>query len=79
MEFRKKLIRKELYQSDILNIKTGYYKTENILPITPKPTEENSKKEEFILINDLLGQYYNKSFIDEEIYPLKRLNSEIYR
>ena len=77
MEFRKKLIRKELYQSDILNIKTGYYKTENILPITPKPTEENSKKEEFILINDLLGQYYNKSFIDEEIYPLKRLNSEI--
>ena len=77
MEFRKKLIRRELYQSDILNIKTGYYKTENISPITPKPTEVISKKKQFILVNDLLGTFYNRSFLDKKIYPLKRQNSEV--
>ena len=77
MEFRKKLIRRELYQSDILNIKTGYYKTENISPITPKPTEIISKKKQFILVNDLLGTFYNRSFLDKKIYPLKRQNSEV--
>ena len=77
MEFRKKLIRRELYQSDILNIKTGYYKTENISPITPKPTEIISKKKQFILVNDLLETFYNRSFLDKKIYPLKRQNSEV--
>ena len=77
MEFRKKLIRRELYQSDILNIKTGYYKTENISPITPKPTEVISKKKQFILVNDLLETFYNRSFLDKKIYPLKRQNSEV--
>ena len=77
MEFRKKLIRRELYQSDILNIKTGYYKTENISPITPKPTEVISKKKQFILVNDLLETFYKRSFLDKKIYPLKRQNSEV--
>ena len=48
MEFRKELILKNFYKSDIFNIKTGYYKTENILPITPKPTETRKGIKEFI-------------------------------
>ena len=48
MEYRKELLRRQLYQSDIFNINTGYYKKEKILPITPKPTEINNKVKEFI-------------------------------
>ena len=89
MEFRKKLIRKELYQSDILNIKTGYYKTEKILPVTPKPTENNREIKEFVpnyrniyaqlrLNNDLIGQRLNKTHIQNNFtFSLKRHNSEV--
>jgi len=90
MEFRKELVRRQLYQSDIFNIKTGYYKTENILPITPKPTEKNKKIREFIprykniyehlrLNNDLLGQRLNKSYSQNNFtFTLKRQNSEVH-
>ena len=90
MEFRKELIARQLYQSDIFNIKTGYYKTEKILPITPKPTETNKKVKEFIpyykniyahlrLNNDLLDQRLNKSYSQNNfIFTLKRQNSEIH-
>ena len=54
MEFRKEksekskeLIRQTL-KSDIFNISTGYYKTEKILPVSPKPNEPRQKKIEFI-------------------------------
>jgi len=54
MEFRKEksekskeLIREHL-KSNIFNIDTGYYKTEKILPITPKPNEIRQKLREFI-------------------------------
>ena len=46
-EKSKKLIAKQ-FKSDILNTSTGYYKTENIFPITPKPNELRSKIKEFI-------------------------------
>ena len=90
MEFRKELVRRQLYQSDIFNIKTGYYKTENILPITPKPTETNKKIREFIprykniyahlrLNNDLLCQRLNKSYSQNNFtFTLKRQNSEVH-
>ena len=72
MEFRKEknektkeLIRKHC-ASDIFNISSGYYKTENIFPISSKPNEKRQKKIEFIpkykelkhyerLFNDLLS------------------------
>ena len=41
-EKSKKLIAKQ-FKSDILNRSTGYYKTENILPITSKPNEKKNK------------------------------------
>ena len=54
MEFRKeksdkskKLIREQL-KSDIFNIKTGYYKTEKIFPVSPKPNESRENINEFI-------------------------------
>ena len=81
MDYRKKLIIRELYQSDILNIKTGYYKTERIFPITPKPTETsikylilNNKKNisKLTLSNDLLNNSYNKTV------RIKRQNSEVH-
>ena len=89
MKYRKELLHKQYHQSDILNIKTGYYKTENIYPITPKPTESNKKIKEFIphykeikprlrLYNDLLGHFHNKTFIINDLkLPLKRQYSEI--
>ena len=49
MEFRKEksLKSKELIKahskSNIFNIDTGYYKTEKIYPISPKPTEMGRK------------------------------------
>ena len=48
-EKSKKLIAKQ-FKSDILNISTGYYKKENIFPITPKPNElgQKFKVKEFI-------------------------------
>ena len=45
-EKSKKLIAKQ-FKSDILNISTGYYKKENIFPITPKPNESKQKVKEF--------------------------------
>ena len=46
-EKSKKLIAKQ-FKSDILNASTGYYKKENIFPITPKPNESREKVKEFI-------------------------------
>ena len=89
MEFRKELMRRQLYQSDIFNIKTGYYKNEKILPITPKPTETVGEIKEFIpkyrniyanlrLNNDILGKRLNKSYTQNNlIFSLKRNNSEV--
>ena len=95
MEFRKEksekskeFIRKQ-FQSDILNIKTGYYKKEKILPITPKPNESRDKIKEFIpkykeirpnirLFNDLLSQRQKHDLSFNELRPnLTRQNSEI--
>lgn len=88
MEYRKNLLRRQLYQSDILNIKTGYYKIENIPTITPKPTESNKIVKEFIpnykqhknnirIYRDSLANIDNKSFISNDFSFLKRQNSEI--
>ena len=69
MEFRKekseksKSLIKKQFQSDIFNIKTGYYKTENILPVTQKPNEPRGKNTEFIpKYNEL--KYYEQNFIN---------------
>lgn len=54
MEFRKekseksKKIIQEHFISDIFNIKTGYYKSEKILPVSSKPNEPRQSKKEFI-------------------------------
>ena len=89
MELRKELMKRQLYQSDIFNIKTGYYKTEKILPVTPKPTENNREIKEFVpnyrniyaqlrLNNDLIGQRLNKTHIQNNFtFSLKRHNSEV--
>ena len=89
MEFRKKMIKKQLYQSDIFNIKTEYYKTENISPITPKPTEVNKTIKKFIpnsrkirrsktIKLDLLDNFSNKRIrLNHLSFPLKRQYSEI--
>ena len=89
MEFRKELILKNFYKSDIFNIKTGYYKTENILPITPKPTETRKGIKEFIpnykkvipklrLYNDLAGHVHKRNYSLNNIsLHLKRQNSDI--
>ena len=53
MEFRKEKSEKSKewirnqFKSDIFNIDTGYYKTENILPVTSKPNQRQ-KKVDFI-------------------------------
>ena len=89
MEFRKEMIKKQLYQSDIFNIKTQYYKTENILPITPKPTELNKIIKEFnpnfrkirsskTIKIDLPDNFTKKRFrLNHLSFPIKRQNSEI--
>ena len=46
-EKSKKLIAMQ-FKSDILNTSTGYYKKENIFPITPKPNELKQKIKEFV-------------------------------
>ena len=95
MEFRKEksekskeLIRKHS-QSDIFNINTGYYKTEKILPITPKPNESRDKLKEFIpkykeikpnirLFNDLLSHQQKHEYQIKGVPPsLTRQNSEV--
>ena len=95
MEFRKEktekskeLIRKQ-FQSDILNISSGYYKTEKILPVTPKPNECRDKMKEFIpkykeikpsvrLFNDLLSHNQKFNISVSDIKPnLTRQNSEV--
>ncbi len=95
MEFRKEktekskeLIRKH-FQSDILNISSGYYKTEKILPVTPKPNERRDKMKEFIpkykemkpsirLFNDLLSHNQKYNINVSDIKPnLTRQNSEV--
>ena len=96
MEFRKeksensKQIIRKLYQSDIFNISTGFYKKEKTQKITPKPNESsNYEIGEFVpkykeinpymrLYNNLMShqQKYNSKF--EYIKPaLRRQNSEI--
>lgn len=53
MEYRRELSEKSKkliamqFKSDILNVSTGYYKKENIFPITPKPNESRQKMKEF--------------------------------
>ena len=95
MEFRKEknekskeIIRKQ-FQSDIFNISTGYYKTENILPITAKPNESRDKMKEFVpkykeikpslrLFNDLLSHRQKRSLSVRDLRPnLTRQNSEV--
>ena len=95
MEYRKEksqhskdLIRKH-FQSDILNVSTGYYKTEKLLPVTPKPTESRNKVKEFVphfnmekpnmrLFNDLLSHQQKSSLSFRDFKPpVKRQNSEV--
>lgn len=66
MEFRKEksLKSKELIKahskSNIFNIDTGYYKTEKIYPISPKPTEMGPKLIEFTPKYDEMKHYQRK-------------------
>ena len=66
MEFRKEksLKSKELIKahskSNIFNIDTGYYKTEKIYPISPKPTEIGPKLIEFTPKYDEMKHYQRK-------------------
>ena len=90
MEFRRELIIKNYYKSDIFNIKTGYYKKENILPITPKPTENRKEIKQFIptyksiipqlrLYDDLAGHMIKRSYSLNNIsFNFKRQNSDIH-
>ena len=90
MEFRRELILKNYYKSDIFNIKTGYYKKENILPITPKPTENRKEIKHFIptykniipklrLYDDLAGHMIKRSYTLNNIsFNFKRQNSDIH-
>ena len=88
-EKSKKLIAKQ-FKSDILNIRTGYYKTENIFPITPKPNELKAKIKEFIPkykeinptemhYNNLLSdqQKHNKVLMDNLKIILNKKNPEL--
>ena len=96
MEFRKEksekskeLIRKQYYQSDILNIGTGYYKTEKISQITAKPNECREKMKEFVphykeirpnirLINDLLSHTQKRTLSFSNLQPrIIRQNTEV--
>ena len=83
MEFRKeksekskKIIQKH-FTSDIFNIKSGYYKSEKILPVSSKPNEPRQSKKEFIPkypelkhyerhFNNLISQHqkYNTNIMD---------------
>ena len=95
MEFRKelsekskKLIEKQ-FKSDILNKSTGYYKKENIYPITSKPNELKIKLKEFIphykevkaverYFNNLLSdKQRNNSFIIKNKNINKNKNEEL--
>lgn len=69
MEFRKEkseksknIIKKQL-ESDIFNLKTGYYKKEKILPISPKPNEYRQKIKEFVPKYKEL-KHYERNFIN---------------
>jgi hypothetical protein len=94
MEFRnekseksKELIRKQ-FKSDIFNISTGYYKTENILPITSKPNELKYNINEFVpkykemkpsirLFNDLLSHKQRRDYSFD--YGNKNIKSNLTR
>ena len=91
-EKSKKLIAKQ-FKSDILNKSTGYYKKENIYPITSKPNELKIKLKEFVPhfeeikaverhFNNLLSdKQRNNSFIikHKRIIPNKNEELEIQR
>ena len=91
-EKSKKLIAKQ-FNSDILNKKSGYYKKENIYPITSKPNELRINLKEFIphfkeekpferKFNDLLSdKQRNNSFIlkYKNLAPNKNKELEIIR
>ena len=89
MNKNKELLKNKLYQSDILNIETQYYKIEKIKPITPKPTETNRDITEFVpnykinmpylkLSNNLFDNYQSKSIsLNNLNFSLKRQNSEV--
>ena len=69
MEFRKEksekskqLIKKQL-ESDIFNIRTGYYKKEKILPVSPKPNEYRQNIKEFVPKYKEL-KHYERNFIN---------------
>ena len=85
MEFRKEKSEKSKewirnqFKSDIFNIDTGYYRTENILPVTSKPNQRQ-KKVDFIPkykeikhyerhFNDLLSDQQKRSSIIRKIKP----------
>ena len=86
-EKSKKLIAKQ-FKSDILNISTGYYKKENIFPITPKPNELKKKYKEFIpkykeikpnemRFNQLLSdQQKNNSLLMQNLKLIKNKKNE---
>ena len=80
MEFRKEksekskqLIKKQL-ESDIFNVKTGYYKREKILPVSPKPNEYRQQIKEFVPKYKEL-KHYERNFInllsDQQKHNLK--------
>ena len=91
-EKSKKLIAKQ-FKSDILNRSTGYYKTENILPITSKPNEKKINLKKFVPhfqeikaaerhFNNLLSdKQRNNSFIlkHKKFLPNKNQELEIIR
>ena len=67
-EKSKKLIEKQ-FKSDILNKSTGYYKKENIYPITSKPNELKIKLKEFIPHFEevkAVDRYFNNLLSDKQ-------------
>ena len=86
-EKSKKLIAKN-FNSDILNKSTGYYKTENIYPISSKPNELKKKYKEFIpkykeikpnemRFNQLLSdQQKNNSLLMQNLKLIKNKKNE---
>ena len=87
-EKSKKLIAKQ-FKSDILNKSTGYYKKENIYPITSKPNELKIKLKEFVPhfqevkaverhFNNLLSdKQRNNSFIIKHKKIIQNKNEEL--
>ena len=87
-EKSKKLIAKQ-FKSDILNKSTGYYKKENIFPITSKPNELKIKLKEFVPhfeeikaverhFNNLLSdKQRNNSFIIKHKRIIQNKNEEL--